>query len=298
MPEDGIRSTYSQCPFQIQMYDSRGIISTGSAFYFVHDGEWFLITNWHNLSGRHAFSKGPLLNPPRFPVSIKAKLATYIDDTRNSFTTVAHPVQIFDEDVPLWYEHPQLGSNCDVVALPVARPDSCPPYMHNAANAIGDKRVPVEPGTTVFVLGFPRGISVGIGLPLWKSCYTASEPYYDVTIGGSPSVVGGLEGGTTVPAFFIDSQTRAGMSGAPVFASYTGAWDTSDPYAPLDFDDPEFLKRDDVILSGRAIEFVGCYSGRSGGNEEEAALGLCWRRDVIEAICASKTLGAFPHGSG
>ena len=60
MPEHGIRSIYSQCPFELQMHDAQGVISTGSAFFFGIDDEWFLITNWHNVSGKHFLTKKPL----------------------------------------------------------------------------------------------------------------------------------------------------------------------------------------------------------------------------------------------
>ena len=50
MPEKGIRSTYSQCPFQIQMWHEDEMIATGTAFYYELGGEWFLITNGHNLT--------------------------------------------------------------------------------------------------------------------------------------------------------------------------------------------------------------------------------------------------------
>ena len=294
MPEQGIRSTYSQCPFQIHLCDRGGIISTGSGFFFELASEWFLITNWHNISGRHAFSKRPLGRSRRFPWYLDVKLATYLAGTEK-FTTVAHRVEIYEDGKPRWFEHPNLGSDCDVIALPFERPELCPPFMHNAANLISSTRVPVQPGTTVFIVGFPRSISVGIGLPLWKSGYIASEPYYDATIEGEISDLGGLTNGRTIPAFFIDSQTREGMSGAPVFASYTGAWDTAEPYGPLSFDAPNFFNRTDVILSGTASEFVGCYSGRVGVEEEGAALGLCWRKDVIELICHAKKPGDNPH---
>lgn len=45
MPEKGVRSKYSQSPFQILMYDDHGLISTGTAFYYTFNEEWFLITN-------------------------------------------------------------------------------------------------------------------------------------------------------------------------------------------------------------------------------------------------------------
>lgn len=294
MPEQGIRSTYSQCPFQLQMCDTEGTIGTGTGFFFELEGEWFLITNWHNVSGKHAVDNTPLSKSSGFPEHIEVKFATNIMGT-GGFTTVAHRVEIYENYEPLWYEHPDMGSLCDVVALPMELPQNTPPGLHNAANLISQTRIPIEPGVTVFVIGFPRSISVGFGLPLWKAGYIASEPYYDVTIGGQISEIGGLQGGLTLPAFFIDSQTREGMSGSPVFGSYTGTWDTADPYGGLNFDDPDFWNRSDVVLGGTGREFLGCYSGRVGSNEEGAALGLCWRKDVIELICTSKRLGQHPH---
>ena len=299
MPELGIRSTYSQCPFQIQMYDGKDLLATGSAFFYARADDWFLITNWHNFGGRHFLSGKPLSPSGRFPTRIRAKWSKYSGadsgHPSGSFTTVAQPVEIYKDYEPLWLEHPELGSNCDVVALPLNRPEDCPPFMHNAANQISKVRIPVEPGCTVYILGFPRSISVGFGLPLWKSGYIASEPHYDVTIDGQISDIGGLVGGVKLPAFFIDPQTREGMSGSPVFASYTGNWDTTDPYGTCDPGSPGFYERDHIFLGTEAKEFVGCYSGRIGGNEQEAALGLCWRKDVIEHICSSGKRGKHPH---
>ena len=294
MPEKGIRSTYSQCPFEIQMWDDQGIISTGTAFFYEFRNRWFFVTNWHNFSGRHFVTKCPLSYGARTPTYIKAKFATILD-SKGSFTTVARKVHIYENLEPLWLEHPEIGSMCDVVALPMKRPQNCPDFWHNAANRVSQDRIPVEPGCTVFIIGFPRSISVGIGLPLWKSGYIASEPHYDVTIGGMTSELGGLQNGNTLPAFFIDSQTREGMSGSPVFALYVGAWDMSNPYGPIDGREPGFWERDDVVLSGRAMEFIGCYSGRVGMKEEGAALGLCWRKDIIEEICAGNRIGKHPH---
>lgn len=298
MPEHGIRSAHSQCPFEIQMCDEQGAISTGSAFFFEVDDEWFLITNWHNVSGKNFLTKEPLGSDHRFPIRLIAKLSSYdVGDGKGSFGIAPLDVPIYGGDVrePLWFEHPEIGSQCDVVALPLERPKSCPEFMHNAVNRIDDIRIPVEPGGTVFIIGFPYGISVGFGLPLWKSGYIASEPHYDITIHGEQWEYGGLRGGIELPAFFIDSQTREGMSGSPVFAHYVGNWDSADPYRALDMEDSEFWSRNDVFLGSRGIEFVGCYSGRIMSREEGAALGLCWRKSAIEEICCGRKKGKHPH---
>ena len=59
------------------MYDEHGLISTGTAFFYVHEEKWFLITNWHNLSGWNFLTKEPL-PIGRFPTYIKAKISSYI----------------------------------------------------------------------------------------------------------------------------------------------------------------------------------------------------------------------------
>ena len=220
MPEHGIRSTYSQCPFQVLVRDQDGTVrSAASAFFFDTNGRWFIITNWHVVTGRHFLDRRPL--GEALPFSLTAKLSSYAvgDRERGTFGVAPHDIPLYRGDQPVWFEHPELSASCDVVAIPMARPASCPDFMHNAANRISADRVPAEPGTTVFVIGFPHALSVGFGLPLWKSGYVASEPHYDVTLGGRLASGGGLIGGVRIPAFFIDAQTRAGMSGAPVFVA-------------------------------------------------------------------------------
>ena len=54
----GIRSPFSQCPFQIRMCDSAGVIATATGFFYELDGETFLITNWHNIAGKHFSTRG------------------------------------------------------------------------------------------------------------------------------------------------------------------------------------------------------------------------------------------------
>ena len=299
MPEHGIRSTYSQCPFQVLLRDhAETVRSTGSAFFYETDGTWFIITNWHVVSGRHFLSHEPLANPFIEPFGLTAKLSSYAVGARDvgTFGIAPHHIPLYRGEHPIWFEHPELGASCDVVAIPIDRPASCPDFMHNAANRISRDNIPVEPGCTVFVIGFPHALSVGFGLPLWKSGYVASEPHYDVKLGGERPDYGGLAGGSSVPAFFIDAQTRAGMSGSPVFVRYHGPWDMQDPYRKVDPDAPGFWERDDVALWGsQGTQFVGCYSGRAMGKENEAALGLCWRADAIEAICRGRKPGINPH---
>ena len=306
MPEYGIRSSLTQCPIKLEMCDKHGSIATASAFFFeTKDGDNCLVTNWHNVSGRNFVTRCPNqqgTGTPRFPTQVCAKLMSEMREVGARGTPVLDVrdthVDLYDSDYrPVWYEHPQMGSRCDVVAIPMQRPASIHPKFHRPANRVCSFRIPVRPGGTVFVVGYPLGITVSKGLPVWKSGYIASEPHYPVTLG--------VPGPFTIPAFFIDSQTRRGMSGAPVFAEYVGNWNTTDPYS-WDTEDPQYLLRDDVLIGSRAKEFVGCYGGRIPGktdgrdgdrqaHEEDAALGLCWTRETIELICQTRKRGANPH---
>ena len=299
MPEKGIRSTYSQCPVQIYVCKDSETIGYASGFFYEFDNKSFLITNWHVLSGMSFLLPGNPIDR-QIPTHIKVKLSSYEfnggSEENGVFTTVSQEIQIYENNLPCWFEHPELGQLCDVVALPMERPTHCPEFMHKPANRISSMKIPVEPGSTVFIIGFPRAISVGIGLPIWKSGYIASEPYYDVTIFGEPSEVSGMKNGVKLPAFFIDSLTREGMSGSPVFARYTGLWDKSNPYNNIDFNDPNILSSEDIVLSGQATEFIGCYSGRIGSGEiDGAALGLCWREETIIEVCSGQMLGEHPN---
>lgn len=295
MPENGIRSTYSQSPFQILIYDDNGLISTGTAFFYDLNGENYLITNWHNISGRH-FLTNEILDKKngRLPTYFEAKLATNFPD-KNGFTTFSHKVEIYENYEPIWFESPEMGSKCDVIAIPFNKPIGIVDNFHHPTNLIGNIRIPVKPGNTVFVIGFPMSISVYIGLPIWKAGYIASEPFYDITIGGKVSKLGGLESGLNLPAFFIDTQTKEGMSGSPVFANYIGNWNMKNPYSKIDPDSIEFRESNKIALGENRLEFVGCYSGRIGKEEEGATLGLCWRENTIRLICEQKTIGKHPQ---
>lgn len=301
MPKDGVRSTYSQAPCQILMCDRAGIMSSGTAFFYECEGRRFLVTNWHNVSGRDVFTKQKIDPAGRVPQFLFVKAAQFMrpEITGNTdFAMIGQRVEIYcDSEAmldPIWLEHPDLGSDCDAVAIELAKPELEPPFMHTPVNRISAIPIPVRPGQPAFIIGYPSSLSTGFGLPIWKSGYIASEPHYPVTLQGKLSKHGGLEGGRQLPAFFIDSQTRKGMSGSPVFASYTGRWSTTDPYEELDVEDPGFWERADVALNETRMEFVGVYSGRASGLAEDAALGLCWRQDVVEAICRSRMPGKTP----
>ena len=287
-----LRETYSKSAFRIESRDDNGTVSTATGFFFEIGDALFIVTNWHVVSGKHFLTKRSLSDANRLPTHLICDFLVSGDtmsDGRAIMRRRSVRVELYDhkDRNPLWSEHPTDGARCDVVASPIAGSLSSSKIFHKAANSIDEEgRIPVNPGSTVFVIGFPRSLSIRPGLPLWKSGYIASEPTFDASIGNQ-----------TLPAFFIDSQTREGMSGSPVFARYVGMWNPDDPYGIDDSYDPngpEQIPPGNTMI-GSAMQFVGCYSARVGPEEEGAALGLCWRAEIIREVCRGRTRAKHPH---
>ena len=290
MSNSEIRNTLSLCPFEIHMYDDDGIISSGAAFFYKDRATIYLITNWHNLSGKHFLTKEPLNERKRLPTYIKIKLFQSNRDKTTGYTSKSTRVDIYKSEQPLWFEHSDYGSECDVVALPMHLHGIDTGPNHNPVNLVPSVEITISPGSTVFVIGFPKTLSTGPGLPVWKSGHLASEPEFEVRINGIISDIGGLSGGKKLPAMFLDIQTREGMSGSPIFAFYSGVWDRTNPYKML-HNEPA---GQDNLIYGVAFQFFGCYSARVGDKEESASLGLCWSKEIIRQVCNGRP-GKHPH---
>lgn len=282
-----VKNPLSYVPFQIFVGDDAGWFSMGTGFFYQLDKDLFIVTNWHVVSGR-SWPSGKVNAPGgRRPTKAGVKLASESSaSTEKAVYFATRDMSIHSDDTPRWLEHPELRWRCDLVAFPVGVTPEIVRRVHKPANLIYRANIPVVPGGTVFIVGYPRSISSGPGFPIYKSGYVASEPDFDVRVNGEPSTVGGMKDGLIVPAIFIDSLTRQGMSGSPVFAYYSGMWNPDDPYGKFE------LKHSTV--QGEGVQFIGCYGGRATGDREsDAALGLCWRESVIREICEARKPGAI-----
>lgn len=115
-----LQDSYIACPFQVQMCDEQGGISLGTAFFYEFQRRTFLVTNWHNITGKHPLS-GESLDSKRSPIFLNAKL----------------PVRNEDAESP-------VGTTAYYLAA------------HKPANKIDPTPIPIEPGLKVVVIGFPR----------------------------------------------------------------------------------------------------------------------------------------------
>ena len=214
MPEHGVRRAYSQCPFRIDTYYETSYLGHATGFFVEHEGDWFVITNGHVVTGRHFLTRKIVSddNPTvtSCPTVLKIRVAGYDESVPGGrYQMECQSINLFDGGKPVWYVHPEFKYRCDVVAIKLDWPKHQSRLWHRAINRISDDRIPIEPGVTVFILGYPLGIEVKLGLPIWKSGYIASEPFFPVSLREDPeesAQQGPLDG---LPAFFLGQSITA-----------------------------------------------------------------------------------------
>ena len=292
-----IRDSLSYVALRIRMYFNSEEIAIGTAFVYLYNEKPYLVTNWHNVSAREPSTLKPKHTKLALPnrLCIEVPLVS-LNQENFSIIWKEHQVSIYQDDgdsptEAIWYEHPQHGYKVDVVAIPVDRDEIFSPLKSIwyeqvstqsnveriaipkttaicAANdpSLNLKKVLLRPSLDAFVLGFPRGMSGGENFPVWKRGSIASEPDLDID---------------DLPKMFIDTATREGMSGAPVYVQQIGHWLS---------EEKDSLGNFRTIL-GEGRRFIGIYSGRVGCNSFQAQLGVVWKPSTIEEIIQSSTVG-------
>jgi hypothetical protein len=253
-------------------YESCG---RATGFFYRREGDLYLITNWHVVTGVDPLTMIRLDACGILPDKLLVQYKQSTDrDGRpvpgNEAVAVANfpkEIDLYNRNNTLWFEH-GTRQNVDVVAIKLV------------ANELGElANVPVNevdqtpdlvlaPGMDCFVLGYPNGM-IGPGLtPIWKRGSIASEPTYPYR---------------NRPGFLIDTATRDGMSGSPVIARHSGLYKPSPGPG---------LRGDEII--GTVTRFAGIYSGRIGEDEMGVQLGMVWRTDVLDDILSGRTGGVNP----
>lgn len=254
-----IREALSWVPLKLETSANGQELSIATGFFYQHNGRSFLITNFHVVSGCDP-NTGFILHPPGI---VPDTLILYV---ATSTTQQASPrmvqwkrkqLSLYTEGdalKPIWTEHPEQGRRLDVVAIPLSElEETC----IKAANApeLGLEPIRIYPSMEAFVIGYPRGMSGGGHFPIWKRATIATEPDFD------------LDG---LPRFYVDTATREGMSGSPVYAQEVGYWL------------PEGETDQNKASIGKGRRFVGIYSGRLGAEDEfKAQLGIVWKESAL-----------------
>jgi hypothetical protein len=245
-------------PLKIQMWFNDMELATGTAFFYEYKATTHFVTNWHNLSGRNPKTKQPLHSKGAIPNKLIITVPSRAErDGMPGVRWTNRVVSLYKDAAMLkseYYTHPSYGENVDLATFPISGLEETLIVPANAKQLqLCDIRL--RPSLDVFVLGFPLGMSGGASLPIWKRGSIATEP--DIHI-------------DDLPKFLIDTATRQGMSGSPVYAQETG----------LFFADGKTDMKDALIGTGR--RFAGIYSGRLGDDTFQAQLGIVWKIAAIE----------------
>jgi hypothetical protein len=194
--------SHSIAAIPIIMYFNDTELGLGTAFLWTEKNSHYLITNWHNVSGKDPFTGKHTSKTAAEP----NKIVAWMHEKTALGSKINKVIPIRDEDgVPKWFIHPTHGNKIDVVALPVPEYQDVEVY---AVNLLPESDLLFRVGMDIFILGFPFGLGLGT-LPVWKRGSVATEP-------------------ELVPTdclhILVDSASRPGMSGSPVFLRSWGGY--------------------------------------------------------------------------
>lgn len=242
----------------IHLFFDEKVLANGSAFIYQSDSQHFLITNWHNVTGRHPQTGECLSETSAVPNRISTLFRTKDDPAscyRETFDLYEDVEGLHD---PVWLEHPEYGQNVDVVAIPIPE-GIVGKYKLFPINDINfNTDIREEVADDAFVIGYPYKDVPYLQLPIWKRASIATEPTVNID---------------QLPKFLIDTATRSGLSGSLVIMQRTGIHNVGKDGVP---------KSDSII--GTVRNFVGIYSGRIDNEELKAQLGIVWKARVVDEI--------------
>jgi len=252
----------------LTMHFEQQILSTGSCFFWLHDGKTLLVTNWHNLAGRNPLTNQPMSSTLAIPDRVVFMVYRSVSepDSQGFYELEYIPLEVTLNDAETlrsrWYEHPIFGRRVDVAVIEVT--DVVQGCNIEHVNILESNAMPnVSASHDVFVIGFPFGQIANAPAPIWKRGSIALDPTFNP------------EG---LPKILIDTATREGMSGSVAVARQQVLGST---YEKKDgsLSEPVIFAKHDVVL--------GVYSGRHYPDLEKAQLGIVWKRNVIEEIVAA-----------
>jgi hypothetical protein len=235
----------------LQMLFNGEVLSIGTGFIANGPLGPVLVTNRHNVTGRHQETGQPL-SPTG---SVPNEIVVMHNQANHLGQWVARTEPLYNKnDQPLWIEHPDLGARADFVALPLTQLADVQLYPYTLG--AGDPAIMIAPAEVVSVVGFPFGLTAGGCLAVWATGFVASDPDIDYA---------------DLPVFLIDCRSRQGQSGSAVIAHRSGGAVTDE--------------RGNVMVgSGVMTRFLGIYSGRIN---KESDLGIVWKALAIQQLVNS-----------
>lgn len=238
------------------------IFSTGTGFIYFHDDRYYIITNWHNATGRNPITNEPLSENH---MGIPNVFCFYLRLKNGNGQSRLVKLNLYEDSEmtkPKWLVHPIYKSKVDVVAIEL---ETFTDIIFSPLNKYDfDNDISPEVADEAFIIGYPFEDFRYLGLPIWKKASIATEPTVNED---------------QLPKMLLDTATRPGLSGSPVIYQRIGIHRMKDGQ----------LQPDSII--GRIRGFLGVYSGRIGKGEMMAQLGIVWKKKVIEEIIKGQSFG-------
>jgi hypothetical protein len=136
---------YSAATTPIDLLFNERKLASGTAFIW-HADRQYLITNWHNVTGKNPFTGGHLSNHAGEPDAIRVYFSMPGPNTNRH----AVSFRLHDGDGNAnWMVHSQYGSKVDVVAIPINVPREA---SANPINKMNSEDL-VRPWRTVLFVG-------------------------------------------------------------------------------------------------------------------------------------------------
>lgn len=247
----------------IELFFNDVSLAKASAFFWKHEDLLYLVTNWHNLSGREPSTGQPKSKHGGVPNKVKITLFRKfpiegrVDKFHVGWGAFSHDLCSDNFSQFSWFEHPEFGRNADIAVLPLGQfPPNWNAYIIPVNSNEFDGDVEMRVTQDVFIVGYPIGLIDECPIPVWKRATVATEPL--VNPDGEHK-------------FFVDTATRPGMSGSVAIGIFEGFGDYKKT-------DGSMAKS--IAWKGRKV--IGIYSGRLKPHTEMVQLGIIWKRHLID----------------
>lgn len=230
----------------MKLFCNHQLMGTATGFIVQKGDKYYLVTNWHVLNDKRP-DNGQSLDP-RGRTPDEVVILHNAKGHLGQWTPVSEPL-FDDQHRSRIIEHP-LHQQVDVVFLPLTHTTDVDLYPVDLAL----RNIPMQIRTAaeVSIVGFPFGQASFGGLPIWKSGAVASDP--DIDYANSPQ-------------FLVDTTSRPGMSGSPVYARRVGGYqDESGNYD---------------MVTGVTDRFMGIYAGDI---DQFSEVGRVWKASAIMDI--------------
>lgn len=276
----------SFAPFYVETYFNEQIISNATAFCYKKSKQCYLVTNWHVLSGRYPKAdKNGNYKIQHSQLAVPNKIKVHMFGWMNNKTEeisigdcVISEFKLVDENEQPLFKSKKYSDNeyVDIAILPInvtynSNGKILQPLCINSKyyEKFSSNEI-VHPSDNVFILGFPLGKKDSSGSSIWKRGSIATTLF-------------------NRDWFYVDTSTRSGMSGSPVF------YINRDPNSYL-----KYLNKNIPEEKIYYTEFLGIYSGREVNQEilkndnnitiktcdidVVAQLGIVWKNNFIDEI--------------